>query len=215
MEEIEKIHILIQDFSKLVNQHKELSIHKDNKFNKQFGNLLKEWNYIKIIIIRIESADPSNDTTQLGLDLKSLYVFGRVFSESLLYLISLFIKSSPNIDWTKIGPFLGNIKNNIDSEPDDVKNFWKECGDSIENLYQLFKYRNDVLHEKDSDTEWTFAWPGKSNLDHVFISNVPWEEDRGTKKEKRTLNARDMADLLLVESSKIIDYLNFVVKNDP
>lgn len=207
MEEIEKIHVLIQNFSKLVNEHKELTVHKDNKFNKQFGSLLKDWNYLKIIVERIEIADSNKDITQLGLDLKTLYVFGRVFSESLIYTISLFIYNDTELEWTKIGPFLKSVEKNLDSESDEFKNFWKECEKPIENLCNLFRYRNFVLHEKNSNTEWTLSWPGKSNLDYVYISNVPWEEDKYNKKEEKTLNARSIVNELYIESSNIINYI--------
>lgn len=207
MEEIDKIHVLIQCFSKLVNEHKELTAHKDNKFNEQFGRLLKDWGYLKIIVERIEIADSNKDITQLGLDLKTLYVFGRVFSESLIYITSLFINCDTKLKWNKIGPFLKSVEENLDSESDEFKNFWKECEEPIKNLCNLFRYRNFVLHEKDSNTEWTLSWPGKSNLDNVCIYNVPREEDKPSKKEVKTLNARIIVNELYIESSKIINYI--------
>jgi len=124
MQEINTFYERMRVFEKAINSRKELSVHKNNKFNKQFSVLLKDWNYLKIIIERIELANSEN-TTQLGLDLKSLYVFGRVFSESLLYLASFFIKSSSQINWEKIGPFIGSVKKNLESEPAEFKDFWK------------------------------------------------------------------------------------------
>lgn len=207
MEEIDKIHVLIQAFSKLVNERKELAAHKDNKFNKQFRRLLKDWSYLKIIVERIETADSNKNTTQLGLDLKTLYVFGRVFSESLICITSLFINYNTKLDWNKIGPFLKSVKENLNSESDGFKDFWEECEEPIENLCNLFRYRNFVLHERDSNTEWTLSWPGRSNLDNVCIYNVPWKEDRPSKKEVKTLNARTIVNELYIESSKIINYI--------
>lgn len=186
MQEINTFYERMRVFEKAINSRKELSVHKNNKFNKQFSVLLKDWNYLKIIIERIELANSEN-TTQLGLDLKSLYVFGRVFSESLLYLASFFIKSSSQINWEKIGPFIGSVKKNLESEPAEFKDFWKNNERAVRALHETFRYRNNVLHEKDSNTEWTFAWPGRSNLDNVYIANVPWKEDSGRKEEKNTM----------------------------
>ncbi len=211
MESVEKIYSIIKDFSDLVNKNKKLEIHKENNFNKQFSNLLKEWNYIKIITARINNANPTNDITQLGLDLKTLYVFVRVFSESLIYISSLFIPSSSKIKWNKLGPFIKSVKENIGSESEQLKNFWKNCESYINNLNELSKYRNYVLHEKGSSTEWTLSNPVKSNLDSIRIYNVPWREDRSTKKEERTLNTRDIINNLYIESSNIINYLKSTV----
>ncbi|GEM_PF-4098701 len=213
MEELERLNLLIKGFSDLVNEHKELDVHKYNKFNKQCGDLFKDYNYLKIIIERIEMADSNKDIVQLNLDLKTLYIFGRVFSESLIYTISLFIKNNTKLEWTKIGPFLSSVKNNFNSESDEFKNFWKECEKPIKILYDLFKYRNFVLHEKDSNTEWTFSWPNKSNLDNVYISNVPWEEDKDNKKEEKTLNARNIINKLYIESYNIINYIKKYIIN--
>ncbi|MDD3132757.1 MAG: hypothetical protein PHN94_13100 [Bacteroidales bacterium] len=210
MQEIENIHKRIEAFQKTIGDCKGLCLHKDNKFNKQMSVVLKDLAYIEIIIKRIESADP-REATQLGLDLKSLYVFGRVFSESLIYIASLFIKSSPKIDWSKIGEFIKTSKKNLDSEPREFKIFWEKNKEPIEKLYETFRYRNRVLHEKNSNCEWTFAWPGRSNLDNVFISNVPWKEDLKTKEEE-TLNARKIIQTLYSESCLIIDYLESIYK---
>jgi hypothetical protein len=210
MQEIENIHKRIEAFQKTIGDCKGLCLHKDNKFNKQMSVVLKDLAYIEIIIKRIESADP-REATQLGLDLKSLYVFGRVFSESLIYIASLFIKSSPKIDWSKIGEFIKTSKKNLDSKPREFKIFWEKNKEPIEKLYETFRYRNRVLHEKNSNCEWTFAWPGRSNLDNVFISNVPWKEDLKTKEEE-TLNARKIIQTLYSESCLIIDYLESIYK---
>jgi len=212
MQEIDSLHDKMRAFEKAINSRKSLDVYKNNKFNKQFSVLLKDWNYLKIIIERIEATDSEN-ATQLGLDLKSLYVFGRVFSESLLYIASLFIGSSPKINWTKIGQFIKSVETNLVSEPTEFKTFWKENEKAIMNLYETFRYRNDVLHEKDSNTEWTFAWPGRSNLDNVYIANVPWREDIGKKKEKKTLNARMIMQTLNLQGSLILDYLGSVSKS--
>jgi hypothetical protein len=205
MHEIDELHTRIRAFEKVVNEHKGFRAHKDNKFNKQFSALLTEWHYIQIIIERIENAD-SNNATQLKLDLKTLYVFGRVFVESLLYMSSLFIDSSKKINWTKIGPFVKSAEDNGKSEAEEFVNFWQENRESVYQLLNTFRYRNDVLHEKNSNTEWIFAWPGRSNLDQVFIANVPWKEDIG-EKEKRSLNARTLISVLQNETAKILDYL--------
>lgn len=213
MQEIDNLHERMRTFEKTINNRKELGVHKDNKFNKQFSVILKDWYYLKIIIKRIETANPNN-ATQLGLDLKSLYVFGRVFSESLIYIVSLFVKSSPRINWTKIGPFVKSIEYNLNLEEIELKRFWKNNEKAIRDLFETFRYRNHVLHEKDSNTEWTFAWPGRSNLDNVYIANVPWREDMETKKEKKTLNARSLVRVLNYQSSIIFDYLELILKSD-
>lgn len=67
-----------------------------------------------------------------------------------------------------------------------------------------------MLHEKDSNTEWTMVWRKGSNLDHVSISNVPWVEDRGKKKEVRSLNARMLVKVLQGGTDVIISYLEKV-----
>lgn len=206
MQDIEDLYERMCIFEKTINNCKVLSVHKDNKFNKQFSVLLKDWHYLKIIIERIDTTN-SDDTTQLGLDLKSLYVFGRVFSESLIYIVSLFIKSSPKINWTKIGPFIESAVNNLNSEPEEFKTFWKKNEKIIRNLFETFRYRNYVLHEKDSNTEWTFAWPGRSNLDYIYIANVPWRKDGKIEGEKQTINARNLVQTLNSQSLLIFDYL--------
>lgn len=193
-------------FQKTVNLHKELQIHDMNKFNKQFGVLLTEWHYLDIIVNRINDANPEK-ITQLKLDLKSLYVFCRVFSESLIYLSSIFIDSSSKINWEKIGPFLKTVKENINNEPDSFKDFWTHNEVPINILFETFKYRNYILHEKNSSSEWTFTYPGKSNLDHVFIVNVPWGDDKEIKEERKTLNTREMIRVIFLQSSVIFDYL--------
>lgn len=198
-------------FEKTINGRKSLSVHKDNKFNKQFSVLLKDWHYLEIIVDRIDTAN-SDNATQLNLDLKSLYVFGRVYSESLIYIASLFVVSSSKIDWTKIGVFVKNATDNLNSEPSEFVKFWSINKGAILNLFNTFKYRNYVLHEKDSDTEWTFAWPGKSNLDYVFISNVPWSEDSDSKKKKKSLNTRNLIQILNTQSLLIFDYLESIEK---
>jgi hypothetical protein len=209
MNGVEHLHILLREFERYINGDKKLQVHKDNRFNKQFSVLLRDWNYLKIIVERLESGD-SNNATQLALDLKSLYVFGRVFSESLLYISSLFIDDSVNIKWDKIGVFIRDIEKNYALQGSKTRNFWDSIGGSIKILHRAFKYRNEVLHGKESSTEWTFAWPGRSNLDHVFINNVPWLEDKDKKKEKRSMNARILIQILENEIPKIFDYLKFV-----
>lgn len=206
MNEIEHLHLLLREFERDINADKELRVHKDNRFNKQFSVLLRDWNYLKIIVLRLESGN-SEDATQLALDLKSLYVFGRVFSESVLYMSSLFIEDSAGIKWDKIGDFVAFMEKNAKSQGEKSKDFWASVGGSIRILNKAFRYRNEVLHEKDSNTEWTFAWPGRSNLDHVFIHNIPWPEDKGKKKEERSLNARLLMQILDNEIPKIFNYL--------
>jgi hypothetical protein len=44
----------------------------------------------------------------------------------------------------------------------------------------------------------------------VFINNVPWLEDKDKKKEKRSMNARILIQILENEIPKIFDYLKFV-----
>lgn len=210
MDEITSLHERIRKFEALVNANKDHRIHKENKFNKQFSVLLKDWHYLEIIWKRIESADLDKDITQLGLDLKSVYVFGRVFSESLLYIASLFIPATPKIDWIKIGVFVKTVSENLENQPDDFKKFWASCGEKIIHIHETFRYRNHVLHEKDSNTEWTMVWRKGSNLDHVSISNVPWVEDRGKKKEVRSLNARMLVKVLQGGTDVIISYLEKV-----
>jgi len=206
MEEIDLLHHTLRTFQTQVGDNKDHPVHSRNKFNKQFGMLLRDWNYLKIISHRIESTD-SNEATILALDLKSLYVFGRVFSESVLYTSSLFVTSSSKIRWKKIGEFVDSTERNIEFEPDQMKAFWAAVGGSIQLLNKTFKYRNEVLHEKESNTEWTFAWPGHSNLDNVRIANVPWPEDADKKREVRTLNARSLLQTLANEVPKVFDYL--------
>lgn len=212
MQEIENTRKKIETFQKIIGSYVDLDVHRNNEFSKQISVILKDLNYIEIIIKRIESAD-SREATKLGLDLKSLYIFGRVFSESLVYIASLFIKSSPKINWSKIGEFIKTSKKNLDSEPQEFKIFWEKNKEPIKKLYETFRYRNRVLHEKNSNCEWTFAWPGRSNLDNVFISNVPWKEDSKTKEEE-TLNARKIIQTLYSESCLIIDYLELIVKKN-
>jgi hypothetical protein len=214
MDEITSLHDGIRKFEVIINADKALSVHKENKFNKQFSVLLKDWHYLKVIWDRIEKADPDKDITQLGLDLKSMYVFGRVFSESLLYITSLFIPTTPKVDWTKIGVFVKTTLENLENQPDDFKKFWTSCGETVIHLHETFKYRNNVLHEKDSNTEWTMAWPGRSNLDHVSISNVPWSEDKGKKKEIKSLNTRELVKILETDSNSLISYLMEAIKNN-
>lgn len=213
MQELDNLYKSIRAFEQATSNHRYLSVHKDNKFNKQLSVVLRDFEYLKIIAERIETADPNN-ATQLGLDLKSFYVFGRVFSESLIYIVSLFIKSSSKIDWTKIGPFVKSIEANLNSEVTEFKSFWGHNEKVIRSLYETFKYRNYVLHEKNSNTKWTFAQLGKSNLDQVYIANIPWEEDAGMKKEQKTLDARSLMWILGYQSSLIFDYLVAISKFD-
>lgn len=207
MDEIIALHDRIRKFEALINANRGHKVHKENKFNKQFSVLLKDWHYLEIIWNRIEKADLDKDITQLGLDLKSMHVFGRVFSESLLYIASLFIPTTPKIDWTKLGVFVKTVSENLENQPDDFKKFWASCGEKIISMYETFRYRNHVLHEKDSNTEWTMVWRKGSNLDHVSIANVPWVEDRGKKKEVRSLNARMLLKALQEGTNTTISYL--------
>lgn len=213
MSEILRLKERIGSFSKVIGSKKELKVHEGNKFNKQFGLLAKDWEYLNIIWKRIESADAHEESTQLGLDLKSLYVFGRIFSESMLYIVSLFIPSTKEIDWTKIGIFVKTTTENLSDQPDEFKNFWSSVGESIIRLNQIFRYRNHVLHEKDSNTEWTMAWPGKSNLDHVSLANVPWSEDKGKKKEIKSLNARELMNVLENDTNAILSYIEITAES--
>lgn len=209
MQEIEVLSERMRKFEKSINANKDSRVHKDNKFNKQFSVLLLDWHYLQIITKRIEAAS-SEDSTRLGLDLKSLYVFARVYSETLIYIVSLFVGSSKKINWTKIGPFIKSVELNFNTEPDEFKIFWKANETPIRKLAGTFNYRNDVLHSKDSNTEWTFVQPGRSNLDSVYIVSVPWPEDKHVKKEKRTLNARDLINVLNSESSTIFSFLDSI-----
>jgi hypothetical protein len=209
MEELDHLHTLLRKFEQDINADKTLKVHGENKFNKQFSFLLRDWHYLKIIVQRLESGNSEN-ATQLAVDLKSLYVFGRVFSESVLYISSLFINGTTKIQWGKIGGFVKVMEKNFESQDAAVKNFWSEVGGSVKILNKAFKYRNEVLHGKDGNTEWTFAWPGKSNLDHVYIDNVPWPEDRDKKEALRSLNARNLVQVLANEIPKILGYLTRV-----
>lgn len=193
-------------FSEAIGRKPELSLHVNNKFNRQYSLLIRDWNYLKIILNRIETTDPHEAAT-LGLDLKSLYVFGRVYSESLIYIASFLVKSTKEINWKKIGPFIESIKKHLSEQPEEFKLFWLANEKPITNLYNTFKYRNDILHEKDSNTEWTFVDPRRSNLESVRIENVAWREDKGIFKEKKTLNAKDIIGVLSPESIKILDHL--------
>ncbi len=207
MNEIKALHERIRRFEAQINSNKSHRVHKENKFNKQFSVLLKDWHYLEIIWNRIEKADLDKDITQLGLDLKSMYVFGRVFSESFLYIASLFISSTLKINWTKIGVFVETVSKNLESQPDDFKRFWASCGGKVIYMHEAFRYRNNVLHEKDSNTEWTMVRRGGSNLDHMTILNVPWVEDGGKKKEIRSLNARMLVKVLHESIDVLISYL--------
>jgi len=207
MDEVVRIKERIQKFTSQINSNKELLVHKENKFNKQYSCLAKDWEYLNIIWKRIDNANAHEESTQLGLDLKSMYVFGRVFSESMLYIVSLFIPSTQMIDWTKIGFFVKTSTENLSDQPDEFKNLWSSVGESIIRLNQTFRYRNHVLHEKDSNTEWTMAWPGRSNLDHVSLANVPWSEDKGRKKEVKSLNARELMNILEKDTDVILSYI--------
>lgn len=208
---MQHLHIILREFERDINLRKQLKVHKDNRFNKQFSVLLRDWNYLKIISERLDAGTTQN-TIQLALDLKSLYVFGRVFSESVLYISSLFIDDSLGIRWDKIGDFVRDIEGRLSEQGTKTKNFWSSVGGSIKILNKSFRYRNEVLHGKESATEWTFAWPGRSNLDHVYIRNVPWPEDVGKKKELRSLNARMLMQILDNEIPKIFNYLK--MQND-
>ncbi|MCR4325765.1 MAG: hypothetical protein NUV59_03075 [Patescibacteria group bacterium] len=209
MSATEHLHVLLRELEREVNADKKLAVHTNNRFNKQFSVLLRDWNYLKIIVERLESGDPEN-ATQLALDLKSLYVFGRVFSESVLYICSLFVDDSIKIKWDKIGDFVVGMEKDFNAQGEKTKNFWTSIGGSIKILNKAFRYRNEVLHGKESSTEWTFAWPGRSNLDHVFIQNVPWPEDKGKKKEQRSLNAKMLIQILENEIPKIFNYLKMI-----
>jgi hypothetical protein len=209
MEELDYLHTLLRKFEQDINADKTLNVHGENKFNKQFSFLLRDWHYLKVIVQRLETGDTEN-TIQLAVDLKSLYVFGRVFSESVLYISSLFINGATKDQWGKIGGLVKTMEEKLESQDVEVKKFWREVGGSIQVLNKAFKYRNEVLHGKDGNTEWTFAWPGKSNLDHVYIDNVPWPEDRDKKEALRSLNARNLVQVLANEIPKILDYLTRV-----
>lgn len=209
MDKIKTLEDNLKNFEENIKSKKELFVHENNKFNKQFSSLITDLTYIKIITERIEETD-TDDISQLKLDLKSLYVFGRVFSESILYTASLFINSSEKIKWDKIGPFIKNSKENVENESDEFKEFWVKCSNHIENLCEAFKYRNFVLHEKNSNTEWTMTWPGRSNLDYVYIANVPWKEDQKKRKEVKSINANKLIEILKTEIPPILDYLKSI-----
>lgn len=206
MGELAVLYTSLRSFEAQIGSNTSAPVHAGNKFNKQFGVILRDYEYLKIIVERLESCD-SNDSLQIALDLKSLYVFGRVFSESVVYIASFFIPSGDEIVWSKIGPFVGTVEKNLAAECDELKHFWTKVGGSIRILNSAFKYRNEVLHKKDSDNEWTLARPGRSNLDHISIINVPWPEDQDKKEEMRSLNARNLVQILANEVPKILEYL--------
>src|SRR3972149_6624715 len=210
MKEIIDLLDRITAFQKRVNENTNLEIHRDNKFNKQFGVLHSDLGYIKILTWRIESALPDR-SIEMTLDLKSLYVFGRVFCESLIYMCSLFVESSENINWKKIGPFIGSIQKYLDSEGEEFKKFWVANEKPIRNLYETFGYRNYVLHEKDSSTEWTFSNPGLSNLENVHIENIPWGKNDSDGKPAKTLNGKNILDIIKKQSFCVFDYLESTI----
>ncbi len=206
MDQIKKLSQILIDFQTKASSKTDLYIHKDNLFNKQVSLLMREGLYISIIANRIKDANTETEITQMNLDLKTLYVFGRVFAESVLYISSLFLKDTKGIEWTKLGPFLGSVEKNLEMQNDSFKAFWSFCGDEVKSLHEVFKYRHDVLHDKISNTEWTMFWPGHGNLDSVSIANVAWRES-GKNKETKTLTPTLLIRVLAENSTKVISYL--------
>lgn len=185
--------------------NKDHYVHINNVFNKQMSLLMKEATYLSIIIDRIKNVDADKNPTQLNLDIKTLYIFGRVFSESILYTGSIFINDTKNINWEKIGPFIQSSEKFLSEQSNKFKDFWFNCENHIRRLNEVFKYRHDVLHGKESNTEWTMFWPGHNNLDVVSISNVPWKESVD-KKQKQTLTPNRLISVLVEDTNFIIKY---------
>lgn len=210
MDDLDILLCELQKFEKTINLHQHLSVHEENRFNKQFGEVLRDWEYLRIIHTRLANTN-SEKIAELTLDLKSLYVFGRVFSESILFLTSLFYPNTAGIKWNKIGDFVNSVEMNLSRQSHDFKHMWTELETPIRNLNSSFRYRNELLHQKESMTEWTFTLPGQSNLDYVSMARVPWPEDNKNSKSE-SVNARKLIQNLAHEVPKILRYL--LTKND-
>ncbi len=209
MEHLDLLLNRVKNLSDKVNQKKESDVHVSNIFNKQLSKLLVEGCYLSVILERIKADNPDTESTQLNLDIKSLYIFSKIFTESVIYLTSLFVKSTPDIKWEKLGPFIAYSEKHLDDQPETFVLFWKECGQSIKALQSTLGYRNNIAHSKKSDVEWTMHWSGLDNLEMSKIVNFPWEDDAiGGKMETLAPN-----DLMMGISKNITVIINYLENN--
>jgi hypothetical protein len=179
------------------------TFHKDNFMNKQIGKIISDLGNLRVIASRISS---DQDGLEINLDIKSLYIFGKIFIESVVYLCSVFFPDN-RINWTKLGLFCQTAEQNQASQENEFKKFWDALGVTFKKLQEEFQYRNHLTHEKRSTVEWTFSRPGHDNLDNTRIQNLTWHEDPN-KKGAETTTPRETINILNHDVSKIIQYIN-------
>ena len=174
MEELQNTQILLRKFMDFVGdpKFKNHFSHKENLLNQRLSAINTDLAYIQIIANRINAYDTSK-SSELTLDIKSLVIFCRIYTESVLNLVSLFVSDAgPNIPWNKIGTFAKRLTEKQPIEGTEIKYFWDIAGHIVQETSSKLNYRNFIAHEKEMGTEWPMAWPGHSNFDHVSVVNA-------------------------------------------
>lgn len=183
---------------------KDAAFARHNFLNKQVGQILGDLASLRLIAARISK---DVDASELRLDMQSLYLFGKILSESVLYLASGFVKSGSAILWSKLGQFCQTAEKHYINESEDFRRFWLKLGPTLKNLQRRLNYRNDFVHRKQSTVEWTFVWPGHDNLDHAKIQSLPWSGDTTTQPSETT-SARTLIAEINKSLCEILDYLD-------
>lgn len=210
MDKLEKTKTMITELSSLMNEErfKELGANKDNLFNQYASLLNTDLEYIKIILERIKSYDHNKNTSALGLDIKSLVIFCRIYTESLLNIIQLFIREKENLPWNKLGSFVKKMKeDNTLGENILLKSFWDSQKEILEKTSRELKYRNTIAHDKNKGTEWTMSHPGRDNLQHSSITNAYRKNGTEKPSDKTSRTPAENIETIHAFTEGIVDYI--------
>ena len=213
MDKFNELEKLVQEFSELINIKKKFLplVHANNLFNLYMSTIYKDLAYIKIILERIKTNDIRENTSALGLDIKSLVIFCRIYSESLLHLVQLFIIDCPKeIEWNKIGGFIKKLEKLQPLSNLALQDFWNKNSDSLIETSNKLNYRNFIMHTKEKGTEWTMTWPGRDNLTHASIENAYRMNPNSSGQSTRSQTSVENINIIHKFTFNIFSYLKEV-----
>lgn len=151
-----------------------IRLSEQNWINKQLSKLSTDLNHLNVIVHRLTK---DTEIEYIQVDLKSIYLFTKVFADDFVFIFERFFKKTTKIDWSNLGNFVRDMTLRHSLQSEDLQKFWRSEQNALGDLCNILDYRIFIAHTRESSTEWTIQNNQTNAYENARIQNIPWPED--------------------------------------
>ena len=172
--EIKNLKESLDRLRKLGDESAPKKLDENNWFNLHLAKLHGDIVNLHVIASRLKNDTEPEET---GVDIKSVYLFSKVFADDFTYVIANFLQRVKGVDINGIDiKNLGNFVRDMSSLKNNtiLEEFWACAGTSFKELHKRLDYRSYIAHTRESTTEWTMQDHAVDMYENAYLENLSW-----------------------------------------